>query len=224
MLLPKLNLNQMAMIETRLVSLGYSVARSDKMKAVKKGSTVRVAPEGLARSNEDLADLLGPIVPKLLESPKGEMPLKSLAGLYYAIQKGPDGAVVRVSPRFESSSLWDELRAGDLCGLTPDEQAVYQFLLERSEGKCTILTDYPSDDCKVRRIGRRQFYESRITTREAGSCLRLVGQRGVHNGYLPRSSLFSLELVRPSGSEELRILFQGLGEWCFFLPSTSQKL
>ena len=51
---------------------------------------------------------------------------------YFKLQTSGTSAMLRLSTRIESSSLWRTLRASDHCMLTPDERAVALFLISSS--------------------------------------------------------------------------------------------
>jgi hypothetical protein len=80
------------------------------------------------------------------------------------------------------------------------------------------LSDYPTDGCSVRIIGKRQYYESVVDPADAASDLRMVGSKGVRNVYLPRDGLMRFEGLKLPIHAEMVELLRSLGEWCYLSP------
>jgi hypothetical protein len=220
--LPKLTSLQVEIINQRLKAVGFRTSAAGILRAAKESLAVTVASEGLCWSNHDLTDILVPVVPSVLTSKKRPVSIRSLADKYFGAKRQDDGVLLRLSPRLETSSLWRFMRAADSCALTPDEHAVFSFLLRHSSLESEILTDYPTEGCRVRRIGRKQYYSSRISGEEAADTLRDLGTRGSRNSYLPRDSLLRLSSLGVRLGE-LSDVLRGLGEWCYFTPSSGSR-
>lgn len=216
-LLPKLTRPQLSVIDNRLRSLSFRTSNTDLLRAAKGEATLTVDPRGLCWSNRDMADVIIPAIPELLSVRKEFASLRTMGNSYFEATKQGKSVLLRLAPRMESSSLWQGLRAAGLCALTPDEHAVYSLLLSSSSLASPLPTDFPTEGSTVIRIGRRQYYSTRIDAPEAASTLRDVGARGPRNTYLPRRSFLSLSSFRIP-KRDLRRTFEGLGEWCFFTP------
>lgn len=222
--LPKLTGLQVATIDNRLKAVGFRTTSTALLRAVKGGVAVTVDKAGLCWSNEDLTDILIPAIPAILSSKKQTVAARSLANEYFEVRKQEGVLLLRLSPRLETSSHWRLLRTADSCALTPDERAVFCFLFNHSSLKSEVLTDYPTEGCTVRRMGRKQYYSSLISGEEVADSLREVGTRRSRNSYLPRDSLVWLSSLEFSLGE-LSTVLHGLGEWSFFTPaSRSRKL
>ena len=222
--LPKMAPQQMATMRQRLESIGFTTKGNDPLRASRGGLRVLVNPSGLCSSEQDLSDAIAPALPAILASKPARVPFRALRDLYFASESRGRGVLLRLSPRLESESYWDELRSTGSCALTPDEREVYSTLLSSSTSLTPLVTDFPVEGSVVRRIGRRQYYNSRLEPREAASTLRGMGPAQERNTYLPRDSILSLTPARlPKG--ELLDVFKALGDWCFFAPrQTRQKL
>jgi hypothetical protein len=216
-LLPKLTQSQVSIIDNRLSALGFKSSNTDLLRAAKGVATLTVDPRGLCWSNRDMADVIIPTIPELLSVRKEFASLRRMGQAYFEAKKQGKGFLLRLAPRMESSSLWQGLRAAGSCALTPDEDAVYSLLLSSSSLASPLPTDFPTEGSTVIRIGRKQYYSTRIDASEAASTLRDVEARGPRNTYLPRSSFLSLSSFRIP-RRALRRTFEGLGEWCFFTP------
>jgi len=182
---------------------------------------VRVNSNGVCWSNEDPTDLIAPIIPRVLTTPKQPVPHLKLSRRYVGLLRRGRGAVFRFSLRMELSRWWRELRAADQSALAPDEYDVAAFFLSHTEGECRLLTDFPSENFQVRRIGKRQYYESRIDAKEAARFLRPVGSKGQRNAYLPSSGVLEVDSFAPPGPTETRQLLSGLGDWSGFSIRTA---
>ena len=215
-LLPKLNNVQMEALANRLTQSGYFVSRSNVISAKSVKGVIHVDPRGFCWSSFDPRDEILPVIPVLLETPKEGEPLQELMDSYFMLAKSKAKAVVKVSTRVESSTLWKDLRISGECGLTPDEHTIVSFLFKRAKGDCRLLTDYPTDGSTLRIYGRRRYYESEIRPSDAGSTLRSVGRKGFRNSYLPRNGALTFESLDLPPKEELAHLFRDLDEWCYF--------
>ena len=222
--LPKLTSEQTGILALRFKSLGFSTSETEVLRATKGRSAITLERRGLCSSNGDLTDILAPAIPRLLSAGKEAISFDRLCGSYFRVGRVGHGLVLKLYPRLESSSIWDALRASGSCGLTPDERAVYSLLLSRSGLASEILTDYPTEDCTARMIGRKRYYSCRIQGSEAAASLGESGVEKSRNSYLPRSSVVLLTSFKPSGSK-VRSILEGLGEWCFLaVEPTPRKL
>lgn len=221
-LLPKLTGLQVATFEERLKALGFRTNSTDLLRAVKGGVTVTLDKAGLCWSNRDVTDILVPATPSVLSSKKQTVATRLLASAYFEVKKREGGLVLRLSPRLESSLHWRLLRAADSCALAPDEHAVYRLLFANSSLESEVLTDYPTEGCAVRRIGRKQYYSSIISGDEVADTLKEVGTSHPRNSYLPRDSLLRLSSLKVSPGA-LAAVLQDLGEWCFFRPASGSR-
>lgn len=221
---PKLTSTQIRVVANRLRAIGFQTNETDPLHARKGDNSITVEARGLCYSNADPADALAPVIPDILAAEKAIVPFGRLREQYFLVKRAGAGATLKLRPRLESSSLWDELRASDSSGLTPDERAVYAPLLSGEVVGCRILTDYPTDDCTVTRIGRRRYFNSEAAGSEAAINLREIGVKRPRNSYLPRGSIIRVDgYLRQEG--ELRHVLDGLGDWCFFTTDpTSRKL
>lgn len=222
-LLPKLCTQQVNIITQRLTGTGFAVSHPKSLRAVKGSVTINLDPMGLCWSNEDVTDVIAPIIPRMLMVQKQVTPLRDLRNHYFDLKRIREGYVVRFSSRMESSRLWENLRATDQCALTPDEHFVFRALFNYASGAVRLLTDYPTNNSAVKRMGRRQYYESEVTTSEAASNLRMVGPRGTRNTYLPKDGLIRFQGMRLPSTYEMTKLFEDLGGWCFLTPLRQQE-
>lgn len=218
LLLPKLNKAQVGTIAERLAEKGFVVQRTSSLAARMNGTSIHVSPAGFCWSTKDPSDAIVPTIPAILETTKEKMELLELRDHYFKLQRSGKSAVLRLSSRLESSPVWRTLRASDQCMLTPDEQAVALLLMRSSSARCNLLTDFPTRSGRVRMIGKRQYYESRIDTVTAEATLRAVGQRGSRNSYIPERGILQFEAFRLPMRESFAELFRGLGEWCYLRP------
>ncbi|MDV3292895.1 MAG: hypothetical protein LYZ70_01335 [Nitrososphaerales archaeon] len=222
--MPKMTRRQVAIIRGRLKALGFKTLQSTTLGATKNGTRIDVNPVGFCRSNRDMSDVIAPVVPEILACEQELVSLLALQRVYFASQRHANEFSLRLTPRLESGPLWEELRAAGACALMPDEQVVYSSLLSSSRNSFAVVTDFPTSGCVVRRIGRRQYYDSALGPTELASTLRGLESHGQRNTYLPRDALVRL---RSSAlpPKALRDLFGGLGEWCFLsVARTRQKL
>jgi hypothetical protein len=184
-----------------------------------KEGTIHVDPQGLCWSTSDPADLVLPIIPDLLESPKGPIPLRELSRMYYRTGRSRGRAVVRFTSRHEASATWDALRANGECGLSPDEHAVVSTVLRLAGGRCTILANFPFDGAASRICGGKQYYEGPIDSKEAASTLSQAGGSLRRSSYVPRDAILAFDHEISLPESPLASLISDLGEWCFFTPS-----
>lgn len=214
--LPKMVPQQMDTLRRRFESIGFATAGINPLKASKAGTKILVDLRGLCTSNADLSDVIAPALPEILACKPARVPFRTLRDAYFASEKRGDRVLLRLSPRLESESYWDELRSTGSCALTPDERVVYSAVLTTRASLTPLVTDFPAEGSAVRRIGRRQYYDSRLEPKEAASTLRGFGPAQERNAYLPRDSLLSFD--QPSlPKEELLGAFEALGDWCFFI-------
>lgn len=217
--LPKLNLSQRGAIAARLKDLGYRLNIGRVLRASSSSGFLRVDSSGLATSNLDMLDPLAPIIPHLLEAKKESVPSDVLAGMYFDVRGARRKHIVRLKVRAESSTLWRELRAANESLLTPDEATAVRFLLSRAEGRVEVVTDYPTEESKVRQIGRRVYFSSMIDVAEFASNLRTVEGQKPRNAYLPTSAVLGLQHFHAPTEDELVRVLDDLGEWCYFSPT-----
>lgn len=213
-LLPKMVPRQMATIRQRLESIGFTTAPGNPLRASKSGARILVDPSGLCTSNEDLTDAIAPTLPEVLDSKPGVVSFKALRESYFASERRGNLLLLRLSPRLETESYWDELRSNGSCALAPDERAVYSAVLSSQASLTPLVTDFPIEGSVIRRIGHRQFYDSKLEPTEAASTLRGLGPAQERNTYLPRDSILSLGPARLPRTELIG-LFERLGDWCF---------
>ncbi len=217
--LPKLNLSQQGAIAARLKDLGYRLNIGRVLRASSSSGFIRVNSSGLATSNMDMLDPLAPLIPRLLEAKKEGVPSQVLAGMYFDVRGARRKHIARLKVRAEGSTLWRELRAANESLLTPDEAAAVRFLLSRAEGRVEVVTDYPTEESKVRQIGRRVYFSSTIDVAEFASNLRTIDGRKPRNAYLPTSAVLALQHFQAPTKSELAKVLADLGEWCYFSPT-----
>ena len=224
LLLPKMTKAQMNVISKRLTRAGYSVELSGSLSASSGQGTIRVDPSGVCRSTVDITDLIVPAIPDVLACEKERIPVGKLESLYLTAGRTGKRARVRISTRVESFLLWELMRASDDCGLSPDERAVTTFLLERASGTCGMLTDFPEDGSAVKVLGRRRYFDSKISPAMAAVTLRVAGTKYPKNSYLRRDGTLELAASEKPSATDWFKLFEGLGEWCYFAPDMTRKL
>ncbi len=139
--------------------------------------------------------------------------------MYFDVRGARRKHIVRLKVRAESSTLWRELRAANESLLTPDEATAVRFLLSRAEGRVEVVTDYPTEESKVRQIGRRVYFSSMIDVAEFASNLRTVEGQKPRNAYLPTSAVLGLQHFHAPTEDELVRVLDDLGEWCYFSPT-----
>jgi hypothetical protein len=218
LLLPKLCSVQMDMIRRRLAGLGYKVRQGAVLRASKGGTSLVVSSRGVCWSNDDPADAILPQVPSLLNAEKQPVSLGHLQQTYFSYRKKAGGFVLRFECRLEQGRTWTGLRAAGRSALTPDEVQVMKRVLAHARGSCTAWSDYPADGSKVRHLGRRNYYESRMDVAEFAENLRPADSLSGHGAYLPSDCLLQVEKFRSPSEAELVLLFGSLGEWCYYYP------
>jgi hypothetical protein len=207
--LPKLTAGQLSDLGSRLSRNGLSVrtVAGERLHAGGGHRSLVVARSGLAWSGSELLDALAPAVPDLLSHRRAEEP----SNPYYAAKRIDGGFEVQFFLRMEGLRLWTALRSEGECGLTPDEKVVASRLLLGSDRPIECVTDYPTDDGSLLRVGRRQYFRSLVSPEELVDRLRTTSSASSRNCYLPRSSVVRLNArVLPAcpAPEEL-------GEWCY---------
>jgi hypothetical protein len=218
LLLPKLNSAQIQRLSRRFADEGYAVRQGPILSAKLKGRTIHVDPAGLCWSTVDPADAVLPVIPELLRTPKETVPLRTLEAIYFRIGYGERPMVVRLATRMESSPLWKDLRSSGECGLAPDEGAVVSFITSKTPGTCSMLTDFAVEGSTPRICGRKQYFESDLDGRQVEETLRSAGDPGRRNSYVQQHGVLRLSGLLHLFRDDLRSLFRGLGEWCFFTP------
>jgi hypothetical protein len=217
LLLPKLNTFQIDILAKRFSEIG-SVRRASVLVAASREGTIRVSDEGLCWSSFDPSDAVLPAVPALLSCPKEKAPVGAVKGKYFRTSKSKEGVTFHVLPRLESSSRWRELRASGGCALAPDEHALVSFLLKRTRGGCKMITDFVVDGSTQLVLGKKRYFESWLGPDGAITTLRVVGERGQRNSYIPRDGKIGPSPSSALGPHDWLRLFADLGEWCSFTP------
>jgi hypothetical protein len=216
LLLPKLNAFQIEALAKRFTDIG-AVRRGAALVFSSREGKIRVSDEGLCWSSFDLSDAVLPAIPALLSCPKEKAPAETVMRKYSRAVKSREGVTFRIFPRLESSSRWRELRASGGCALAPDEHALVSFLLERTRGKCKMVTDFLVEGSTPLVLGRKRYFDSSLAPDEAISTLRVVGERGQRNSYIPGDGSIGPTSSTPSLHDWFG-LFADLGEWCPFTP------
>jgi len=220
--LPKMTRVQTEVIGARLRVLGFKVSGEEKLKADMGSATITLEGRGLCWSNRDLTDILAPSVPHILTMGEEATSLRRICAEYFQVKREGARAILRLVPRLESSTIWADLRATDSCALTPDEHAVYSFLLSHSAVSSEILTDFPIEGCKLRLVGKKLYYSGGVRGAEAAAALREIGVKNPRNSYLPKESILSLSAFRVSKKALISVM-RGLGEWCFLTPKSAPR-
>ena len=220
LILPKLNEKQLDVIRRRLLKNSFEVVlTTSRLKAEKKGASLQVDKAGFCWASADPFDAIAPAIPEILAVPKKKVKLKVLKDAYFRTLNLETPTEVIVLARLESSPMWRHLRAHGLCALSPDEKEVTQFLLGHALGGAMFLTDFPNQTSRSHMIGGRQFYDTAIDASELEHTLKTIGDAKFRNSYLPERGILRFEAFTSPTSEELRRLFDGLGEWCYLRPS-----
>jgi len=204
---------QISVIRHRLQSIGFATRGNQPLRAFKSGVGITVDASGICSSNRDLSDAVLPVLPELLAAKPTEVSFKELQSSFFASERRGNKVLIRFAPRLESESYWEELRARGSCALAPDERAIYAAVLSSGTSLTPLVTDFPVEGSIVRRIGRRQYYVSKLEPSEAASTLRGMGSARERNTYLPRDSFLSFDSA--PFKEALLDLFEDLGDWCF---------
>jgi len=210
---PKLSTSQVAKLSEHLTGRGLRVADlgASKLRAQSGGTRVSIDGKlGLASSNDDMLDLLGPSIPVLLSAKTGRPTDRST--LYFAVKRLGGLSVVHLFPRLESLSTWTCLRREGLCGLTPDEAEAVRRLLksvpESSQVDC--VTASPTTGSRPLQMGRKVYHRSRLPAPEFLSRLRTMESGTADSAaYLPRDSVLKLD-----GQVDSVLSSAELGEWC----------
>jgi hypothetical protein len=224
--LPKLNSVQVQFLSQHLRDRGFTVHVGKRiLLAVAGTSRITVNPAGLSSSSGELLDAISPAIPSLLSFDKERVTndLVDQQPLYFSPKKSKAGTLeIQLFTRMEGFRTWTELRKTGLCGLTPDEEAVIASLLQTGDGSVECVTDFLSETSFPLRLGRVQYFLSRIPVDEFVSTLRTVSKSSRRNSYLPRDSTLR---VRVEKKFDLGADPGGLGEWCYLLglPKTSNS-
>jgi len=217
LLLPKLNSSQVEVLAKRFAEIGV-VTRGALLVVNSRQGPISVSDAGLCWSSFDPGDVVLPAVPNLLSCPKEDAQMETVKARYLRTSRSQEGTTVRVLPRLESSSLWRELRASGGCALAPDEHAVVSTLLRGARRKCEMVTDFFVGGSVPLVYGRKRYFGSKLGPDEAALTLRVAGERGLRNSYVPNDGALG-----PISASALRRrnwldLFGDLGEWCPFEP------
>ncbi len=210
--LPKLTPEQLLLMSDHLRKNDFKVAPllDGVLRAGMREMRLIVDQSGVAWANMDLLDVLVPCVPKLLQAKKVRMSVNQ----YFLIKRGGD-TQVQFLPRLEARRTWKELRRISVCGLTPDERHMIRTLLEGSEGKVDVVTDFPVEGSKPFRVERTNYYRSALEVGEFAATLPIFGATGSRNSYLPINSLLVFRKFRAPSHQQMKRAFEELGEWCF---------
>ncbi len=190
---------------------------ADSLRAQSGGVTLRIDPKGLAWSRSDLADLLLPLIPRLLASPKEPVSVGDLMGLYFTTDRLVRPKALRLRLRLEGSSNWRVLRATGMCGLTPDEKVVASAAFRGCRVPIPMLTEFPTSGCHERVIGGRLYYDSRLASSEAAAALRVLGKTPSKSAYIAQRGNIPVAPGLFPRKEEWARVFDGLGEWCYLV-------
>ena len=210
--LPKLTTVQTEFLAEHLEERGFEIRRLGRKKRTATKGTRRIAIDGsagVAKSNVDLWDPLGPAIPRLLKLPR-ERPSSSTRSLYFELKRSEWSAEIQFFPRLESLGNWTGLREAGLCGLTPDAALVIRRLLEDAgDAEVDCVSAIPRHGSIPSQIGRSHFYRSKLPATEFLSSLRDMVFNPTGDAYLPRASVVKLDQVRP------RFDADELGQWCY---------
>ncbi len=211
--LPKLTSEQVLIVANHLKNDGLKLTKSPDgaLRASLGERRLTIHPSGLAWSNLDLLDILAPCVPNLLQAGKA----KAQSNPFYLAKKGDGAFQVQLFPRMEARRTWRELRRIGGCALTPDEQHIIRMLLEGSGGKVGAITDFPTEDSRRMRVGRKNYFRSFIEVGDFAESLCALGETKSRNSFLPINALLILDDFAPPSRERLREASEELGEWCF---------
>ena len=217
LLLPKLNSLQMEILAKRFAVIG-AVQRAAALRVNSKEGRIWVSETGLCWSSFDPSDAVLPAIPALLSCPKEEASMETVRSKYFRASRSKEGTTFHFLPRLESSSRWRELRSTGGCALAPDEHAVVSFLLKRGGGNCKMVTDFLVDGSTPFVLGKKRYFDSRLSPDEAASTLRIVGERGQRNSYIPGDGKIGPSQSSGPDPYDWFGLFADLGEWCSFTP------
>jgi len=217
LLLPKLNSSQVEVLAERFAEVG-AVRKGAFLAVGSRQGMIHVSEAGLCWSSFDSSDTVLPAVPNLLSCPKEEAPMETVRGKYLRMSRSEEGTTIRVLPRLESSSLWRELRASGGCALAPDEHAVVSTLLRRTRRKREMVTDFLVGGSTPLACGRKRYFDSKLGPDEATLTLRVAGERGQRNSYVPNDGGLGPFLASAFSRRAWIDLLADLGEWCPFTP------
>jgi len=217
LLLPKLNSLQIETLARRFSEIG-TVRRGATLALSLRDGTIRVSDEGLCWSSIDPSDVVLPAIPALLSCPREEVSIETIKSKYFRTSRSKEGATFHFLPRLEYASRWQELRASDGCALAPDEHTLVSFVLVRYTGNCEMITDFYIDRSAALVLGRKRYFNSRLDPDEAASTLRVVGERGRRNSYIPKDGKIGPSPSSTRNEKDWVDLFAELGEWCPFRP------
>lgn len=214
--MPKLNQDQLKIIGQRLASYGRVAATPASITAYLKDGAVYVNELGLCWSRTDPADVILPMIPEILECSKTKIPMQGLESIYLRFPRDCPATGIHLHVRIESGPVWRALRASGDCALAPDERNVAAFLMRNAAGMISVLTDYPTPRSKLRIIGGRRYFDSKLRPYEAATTLRTAGTKAQRNSYVPMDGELELDGSILGKRQALRNLFNSLGEWCYF--------
>lgn len=222
--LPKMGARSLSVLSEHLEAGGFTVhlGRGAEKLVVTKGS-LRISVDGhlgLASSNGDMLDSLGPAIPKLMEAGKRSSASESMdvSTLYLSYRRSKGSTLLRILPRLESLRTWTCLRSEGLSGLTVDEAAALKRALVRADRASTLscVTATPRDGSSPFQVGGRMHFRSVLRVSEFLSSLSTIGQVGSGSAFLPRDSVVEVRGPLVQG----RVTAGELGEWCLIQPET----
>lgn len=223
LLLPKLNKMQLRLIQNRLENKDFKGRQTHELRYSLAKKFIVVRESGVLYSNFEALDLVGPLIPSILSCEREALSIQQACDKYFAVLLDKGRKVIRFKPRIEAFTLWTELRKHDQSGLTPDEAYILANMLSKARGKILVLTDFPTEDCHIKRIGKRQYYLCNIEVSEFISNLRTITEKKKRNCYLPRNSIIELDQLEEPSESELVDLISRLGEWFSFKVIAAKK-
>jgi len=213
--LPKLSSAQALFLEQRMVERGFSVRAANRAIGRKGGPQVTIELSGLAWSNGDLLDAIGPAIPELLSFPKET----SSADPYFVMKRSPGSCELQFFPRMESGRIWSALRAEGKCGLTPDEGLMVRRQLKGVNNLTNCVSGNPRSGSSRIQIGRTPYYESALPGDVLASSLRVIDSNPAGNAYLPKSATLKFDggVRFPESPVD-----NDLGEWCYLVSPAAK--
>ncbi len=224
--LPKLGKGSLSVLSEHLEKGGFGVRRGGgqaKLLATKGSMRISVDGKlGLASSGGDMLDVVGPAIPKLIETGGRETisgPM-DVSSLYFSVRRSRGLTRLQVFPRLESLRTWTSLRGEGLCGLTPDEAAALKSALGGADpaGTVACVTASPRDGSSPFQVGAKVYFRSELPLGEFLSSLRVMGSGGSDSSFLPRDSVVEVRGTPVQG----RAAAAELGEWCLVRPASER--
>ena len=207
--LPKLTAAQGRFLARHMEERGLGVRARNRPASKRGGQRVTLEPAGLAWSDGDLLDAIGPAIPELLSFPKEE----SRVNPYFAVKRSPTSSHAQLFPRMEAGRTWSALRADGACGLTPDEGSMIRQLLRGVGGETQCVSGRPREGSSRTQVGKAQYFQSTLPVAELASSLRIMELNPAGDAYLPKSATLRFE----TGMLSAPPMDGGLGEWCYLV-------